>query len=135
MVNLAVSSGLLEQSWKAISELQKAVIDNSDESFTLAISDEILRCREPNCTIVAFIASPYTTDCYFQSTNEFLSSLEIKDQYGLFKTICSKIPGSCFKINSYIIQLFRYVYEELVETKSQVSLSSCSLFLKCFITS
>ncbi|XP_030553594.2 senescence-associated carboxylesterase 101-like [Rhodamnia argentea] len=122
LVNLAVSSDVLSNSWAAISELQS----QTDRNHQSPPSPETVKIREfehPEYKIIAFVTPPVATT-YLQEAGDLVPSSS--SEASEFEFLCSKDSPS-FSINKAAISLFNSLRDkQLSPLKAQVATSSKS---------
>ncbi|KAF7848994.1 hypothetical protein BT93_L1361 [Corymbia citriodora subsp. variegata] len=135
LANLAASSNLVQDSWNAISKLErrinqhfllrfiKRVFPLLDPATFRSDGDNhviIKEFRYPNYNIIAFFTSPVTPG-YLQEESDLVPSSEIND----FQFLCSKsIPT--FRLNKAAISLFNSLQNELSQLRKKVATSAKS---------
>nr|XP_048327100.1 senescence-associated carboxylesterase 101-like [Ziziphus jujuba var. spinosa] len=106
--NLVVSSGLLQQSWNANSELY----GNSDPNERLRFKVH----SQGNYNILAFVTSSWTLQA---DRADLASSSTFKESFPVFEFLCSK-KNPTFAINKATIFLFASYHDKLLQLKNQL---------------
>ncbi|XP_010029226.2 senescence-associated carboxylesterase 101 isoform X1 [Eucalyptus grandis] len=115
LANLAVSSGILGDSWAAISELRSQV----DRDHQSPSSSETVRIQEfeyPGYKVIAFVTPPVAAS-YLQEESNLVESSS--SEASEFQFLCSKKNPS-FAINKAAISLFNSLQDKLSQLKAQV---------------
>ncbi|XP_041006207.1 senescence-associated carboxylesterase 101 isoform X2 [Juglans microcarpa x Juglans regia] len=117
--NLAVTSGVLSDSWDVISALYREInnVSSSDFPVIFKIDD-----KRPNCNIIAFVTWPPCTKEHLQAigASDVVSSSALKDTLPLFEFLCSK-TNPCFSINKLAVECFKSIRGVLPFLRSQIS--------------
>ncbi|XP_030445737.2 senescence-associated carboxylesterase 101-like [Syzygium oleosum] len=119
LVNLAVSSDILSNSWAAISELQSQIDQSPPSSETVKIQE----FKHPGYKIIAFVIPPAATS-NLQAVGDLVPSSS--SEAAVFKFLCSK-DNPPFSINKAAISLFNSLQDRLSPLKTQVATSSKSI--------
>ncbi|KAF8031784.1 hypothetical protein BT93_D0869 [Corymbia citriodora subsp. variegata] len=123
LANLAVSSGLLGNSWDAISELQSQV-DSNHQSPPSSETVKIQEFEHPGYKIIAFVTPPVAAS-YLQEENDLVPSSS--PEASEFQFLCSKKNSQPFAINKAAISLFNSLQDKLSPLRTQVATSSKSI--------
>ncbi|XP_010030755.2 senescence-associated carboxylesterase 101-like [Eucalyptus grandis] len=101
LANLAVSSGILGNSWAAISKLRSQV-DRDHQSPSSSETVKIQEFEYPRYKVIAFVTPPVAAS-YLQEENGLVESSS--SEASEFQFLCSKKNPS-FAINKEVISLF-----------------------------
>ncbi|KAF8011478.1 hypothetical protein BT93_J1938 [Corymbia citriodora subsp. variegata] len=119
LANFVVSSGLLGNSWDAISELQSQ-IDSHHQSPPSSETVKIQEFEYPGYKIIAFVTPPAAIS-YLQEESDFVPSSS--SEASEFQFLCS----GPFAINKAAISLFNSLRYKLSSLRAQVATSSKSI--------
>ncbi|KAL3723187.1 hypothetical protein ACJRO7_035375 [Eucalyptus globulus] len=117
LANLAVSSGILGDSWAAISELRSQV-DRDHQSPSSSETVKIQEFEYPGYKVIAFVTPPVAASYrYLQEESDLVESSS--SEASEFQFLCSKKNPS-FAINKAAISLFNSLQDKLSQLKAQV---------------
>ncbi|KAK2647547.1 hypothetical protein Ddye_015036 [Dipteronia dyeriana] len=111
LANLAVSSGLLSQTWDPILKLYREL--NQGEQIRFEVY------QKPNCTVIAFVTSPNLTKRHLQEEDELVSSAFLSHLHFL----CTK-SNPTFSIHKAAATLFSSLIDQLTNLKNLISNSA-----------
>ncbi|KAI6705813.1 hypothetical protein NL676_008775 [Syzygium grande] len=128
LANLAASSNLVQDSWNAISKLERPI----NQHFLLRFIKRVFppldgdnhviikECHCPNYNIIAFVTSPVTPG-HLQEEGDLVPSSKIPD----FQFLCSK-SNPTFSVSKVAISLFNSLRGKLSRLKKEVVTSANS---------
>ncbi|KAF5479544.1 hypothetical protein F2P56_000353 [Juglans regia] len=116
--NLAVTSGVLSDSWDVISALYREMNNAPSSDFLVRFKID----KRPNCNIIAFVTWPPCTKEHLQAVGaaDFVSSSALKHTLPLFEFLCSK-TNPCFSINKLAVECFKSLRGVLPFLRSEIS--------------
>ncbi|XP_035547586.1 senescence-associated carboxylesterase 101-like isoform X2 [Juglans regia] len=116
--NLAVTSGVLSDSWDVISALYREMNNAPSSDFLVRFKID----KRPNCNVIAFVTWPPCTKEHLQAVGaaDFVSSSALKDTLPLFEFLCSK-ANPCFSINKLAVERFKSLRGVLPFLRSEIS--------------